>query len=129
MSSTLGAVSLGAKFIVWNEGGLPFEPRMVYVNELRTLANGNGSAFSYWLRYGKRKHGAQLIAVLSFDWPTIADKHYTHLVFQAVENRLSAIKADIGFDSTIIDPYGRIRSLSTISQLKRAIRVANVLLS
>ncbi len=52
--------------------------------------------------------GAQLIAVPSFDWRNIASKHYTHLVFRAVENRIALVKADIGFDSALIDPYGRI---------------------
>jgi apolipoprotein N-acyltransferase len=52
--------------------------------------------------------GAQVIAVPSFDWPEVASVHYTHMVFRAVENRVSMIKADVGFDSAIVDPYGRI---------------------
>ncbi|MBC7261633.1 MAG: carbon-nitrogen hydrolase family protein, partial [Chloroflexi bacterium] len=55
------------------------------------------------------RNGAQLILVPSHDWPQIATKHYTHLVFRAVENRVSLAKADnSGNDSVIIDPYGRI---------------------
>ena len=55
------------------------------------------------------RNGAQLILVPSHDWPEIATKHYTHLVFRAVENRISLVKADSGGnDSAIIDPYGRI---------------------
>ncbi|MDI6843446.1 MAG: nitrilase-related carbon-nitrogen hydrolase [Anaerosomatales bacterium] len=55
------------------------------------------------------RNGAQLILVPSHDWPQIAAKHYTHLVFRAVENRVSLVKADSGGnDSAIIDPYGRI---------------------
>ncbi|MFN4293788.1 MAG: nitrilase-related carbon-nitrogen hydrolase [Thermoflexales bacterium] len=55
------------------------------------------------------RNGAQLILVPSHDWPEIAAKHYTHLVFRAVENRVSLAKADnSGNDSVIIDPYGRI---------------------
>ncbi|MFO3798014.1 MAG: nitrilase-related carbon-nitrogen hydrolase, partial [Anaerolineales bacterium] len=55
------------------------------------------------------RNGAQLILVPSHDWPQIAAKHYTHLVFRAVENRVSLVKADnSGNDSAIIDPYGRI---------------------
>ncbi len=55
------------------------------------------------------RNGAQLILVPSHDWPQIATKHYTHLVFRAVENRVSLVKADnSGNDSVIIDPYGRI---------------------
>ncbi|RME64250.1 MAG: carbon-nitrogen hydrolase family protein, partial [Caldilineae bacterium] len=55
------------------------------------------------------RNGAQLILVPSHDWPQIAMKHYTHLVFRAVENRVSLVKADnSGNDSVIVDPYGRI---------------------
>lgn len=55
------------------------------------------------------RNGAQLILVPSHDWPQIATKHYTHLVFRAIENRVSLVKADnSGNDSVIIDPYGRI---------------------
>ncbi len=54
-------------------------------------------------------NGAQLILVPSHDWPAIAKTHYTHLVFRAIENRVSMVKADnSGNDSVIIDPYGRI---------------------
>jgi apolipoprotein N-acyltransferase len=35
------------------------------------------------------RNGAQLILVPSHDWPAIATKHYTHLVFRAIENRVS----------------------------------------
>ncbi len=55
------------------------------------------------------RRGAQLILVPSHDWPAIATRHYTHLVFRAIENRVSVVKADnSGNDSVIIDPYGRI---------------------
>lgn len=54
------------------------------------------------------KKGAQLIAIPSQDGPTYAHTHYTHVVFRAVENRMTMIKADGGFDSAIIDPYGRV---------------------
>lgn len=52
--------------------------------------------------------GANLLAVPSSDNPGIAQKHYSHLVFRAIETRLTMIKADRAFDSAIIDPYGRI---------------------
>lgn len=52
--------------------------------------------------------GAQVIAVPSNDWPSIAHSHYTHVVFRAVENGVAMVKADGGFDSAIIDPKGRI---------------------
>ncbi len=54
------------------------------------------------------KNGAQIIAVPSGDFPGITDKHYAHVVFRAVENRVSMIKVDRSYDSAIIDPYGRI---------------------
>jgi apolipoprotein N-acyltransferase len=52
--------------------------------------------------------GALLVAAPSADVPAIAETHYTHLVFRAIENRVSMAKADNEFDSAIIDPYGRI---------------------
>ncbi|MGN6474833.1 MAG: apolipoprotein N-acyltransferase [Mycobacteriales bacterium] len=54
------------------------------------------------------KLGAQIISVSSNDVQGIADKHYTHLVFRAIETRMSAVKADSTYDSAAIDPYGRI---------------------
>lgn len=55
--------------------------------------------------------GARIVAVPSADVPAIAPKHYTHLVFRAIENRLAMIKADNTFNSAIIDPSGRIVAL------------------
>jgi apolipoprotein N-acyltransferase len=53
--------------------------------------------------------GAQVIAAPSLDAPAIATRHYAHLVFQAIENRVSLIKSDSsGSDSAIIDLYRRI---------------------
>ncbi len=72
--------------------------------------------------------GARLIAVPSLDWPAIAAKHYTHLVFRAVENRVAAVKADIAFDSAIIGPYGRILQRSVTPEGRREILVADVAL-
>ncbi len=51
---------------------------------------------------------AQLVGVPSWDWPEIAHKHYTHLVFRAVENRMAMVKADTAYDSAVIDPFGNI---------------------
>lgn len=70
--------------------------------------------------------GAQLVAVPSNDWSTIADKHYTHLVFRAVENRVAMVKADGGWDSAIIDPYGRIKALASYPQGGEATLVGEV---
>ena len=72
------------------------------------------------------RQGVQLIGVPSNDWSSIADKHFTHVVFRAVENRVSMVKADGGFDSAIIDPYGRILSLAAYPQGGEATLVADV---
>ncbi|HOT90840.1 MAG TPA: nitrilase-related carbon-nitrogen hydrolase [Anaerolineae bacterium] len=69
------------------------------------------------------RQGAQLIAVPSNDWSAITYKHYTHLVFRAVENRVTMVKADGSFDSAVIDPYGRILALATIPEGGAAILV------
>ena len=70
--------------------------------------------------------GAQLIGVPSNDWGSIADKHYTHVVFRAIENRLAMVKADGGFDSAIIDPFGRIHALAAYPEGGEATLVADV---
>ncbi len=54
------------------------------------------------------RNGAQIIAVPSWDWPEIAHKHYSHVVFRAIENRVAMIKADMAHDSVIVDPFGNI---------------------
>ncbi len=59
------------------------------------------------------RHGARLIAASSSDVSTLADTHYTHLVFRAIENRVSTIKADNKYDSAVIDPYGRVVAVTT----------------
>lgn len=70
---------------------------------------------------------AEVIAVPSFDWPELAHVHYTHMVFRAVENRVSMIKADVGFDSAIVDPYGRIlKKVVTPTAGVMAVLVADV---
>ena len=70
--------------------------------------------------------GAQLIAVPSFDWEKIAPKHYTHLVFRAVENRVAMVKADVGFDSVIVDSYGRILDRAVTPKPQAIILIAQV---
>ena len=72
------------------------------------------------------RHGAQLLAVPSEDWPGIAEQHYTHLVFRAVENRLAAAKADTAWDSAIIDPNGRIVRSHVSRREQRSVLVATV---
>ncbi len=70
--------------------------------------------------------GVQLVGVPSNDWGSIAEKHYTHVVFRAVENRVAMVKADGGFDSAIIDPYGRIHALAAFPDGGEATLVADV---
>ncbi len=72
------------------------------------------------------RQGAQLIAVPSNDWPAITYKHYTHVVFRAVENRVALVKADSAYDSAVIDPYGRVTALATEPEGGQATLVADV---
>jgi apolipoprotein N-acyltransferase len=71
-------------------------------------------------------NGAQIIAVPSLDWPPIASKHYTHLVFRAIENRVSMVKSDGGYDSAIIDSYGRIIQKTITPESANATLVADI---
>ena len=72
------------------------------------------------------RQGAQLIGVPSNDWGAIADTHFVHVVFRAIENRVAMVKADGGFDSAIIDPYGRIISMVSYPEGGEATVVADV---
>jgi apolipoprotein N-acyltransferase len=74
------------------------------------------------------RRGAQLVAAPSFDWPAIAHKHHTHLVFRAIENRVAMVKADVAFGSTIVDPYGRILARAVTPGAEQRILVADVAL-
>jgi apolipoprotein N-acyltransferase len=69
---------------------------------------------------------AQVVAVPSHDWGAIAGTHYTHLVFRAVENRLSMVKADAAWDSVAVDPYGRILTRAVHPDGGRALLVTDV---
>ena len=176
LAQTHAAAEQGARLVVWNEGGLRFDPQQEHTEELRTLARETNTfiVMGYLIDeadgktrnattvlapdgeflgvYGKdhpgtfagdvndfqgdfpvydteigtlatiicydldytdtarimTRGGAQLIAAPSSDVPAIAVTHYTHLVFRAIENRVSMVKADSRFDSAIIDPWGRI---------------------
>ncbi len=72
------------------------------------------------------RQGAQLIAVPSNDWTGITYRHYTHVVFRAVENRTAMVKADGGYDSAVVDPYGRVLALATHPAGGEATLVADV---
>ena len=71
--------------------------------------------------------GARLVATPSADVPSIGEVHFTHMVFRAIENRVSMVKADNEFDSVILDPYGRVlRKVSTSTGGVQATLVAAV---
>ena len=53
-------------------------------------------------------------------------KHYTHAVFRAIENRVAIVKADVGFDSVIVDSLGRIVAREVQPVIRQAILVADV---
>jgi apolipoprotein N-acyltransferase len=176
VEQTREAAAQGARLVVWNEGGLTFDPQRDHVAELRALAEETDAFLVMGYRveeadgrtrnattvlapdgrflgvYGKdhpgtfagdvndfqgdfpvydtelgelatiicydldytdtarimTRGGARLIAAPSSDVPSIAVTHYTHLVFRAIENRVSMVKADSRFDSAVIDPWGRI---------------------
>ncbi len=72
------------------------------------------------------RNGAGIIAVPSMDPPEMAHKHYTHIIFRAVENRVSMVKADGGYDSVIVDPYGRILARSVTVEPTQTTVVADV---
>jgi len=71
-------------------------------------------------------NGAQVIAVPSSDWPAIASKHYSHVVFRALENRVAMVKADVGYDSAIIDPTGRILARAVSTHMQPATLIADL---
>lgn len=70
--------------------------------------------------------GAQLIGVPSNDWGEIAESHYTHVVFRAIENRVAMVKADGGYDSVIVDSFGEIKALAAYPEGGGATLVADV---
>lgn len=71
-------------------------------------------------------NGAQVIFAPSGDWPQIAEKHYIHSVFRAVENGVSVVKAEWAYDSVVVDPFGRIISKIVSNSPKEAVIVRDV---
>jgi apolipoprotein N-acyltransferase len=71
-------------------------------------------------------NGAQIIAVGSNDWSSLGRTQYTNLVMRAVENRVALVKADSMYDSSVIDPTGRIVSLAVSSAPLDTILLATV---
>ena len=74
------------------------------------------------------RNGAQIIGVPSWDWPSVAHKHYSHVVFRAVENRAAMVKADTAYDSAVIDPYGNIVQKHVSSEPEAVVVVGSVAL-
>lgn len=72
------------------------------------------------------RNGVQVLAVPSQDWAAIARLHTTHLVFRAIENRVSMVKADGSFDSVVVDPYGRVLAEAIRPEGGEATLVADV---
>lgn len=97
----------------------------------RTPFGGLGSIICYDLDFTDSarevaKRGANVLAVSSNDVPGITEKHYAHLVFRSIETRLPTVKADGQFDSSVIDPYGRILDRHLSKQGSRATLVSDV---
>lgn len=53
------------------------------------------------------RNGAQILAIPSSDWGSIAQLRWQSLVFRAVENRVPLVKAETGYDSAIVAADGR----------------------
>ncbi len=69
-----------------------------------TAAGRLGAIICYDLDFADTaRNGAQIVAVPSLDFPAIAARHYAHLVFRAVENRVAMIESDGGYDSAIVE--------------------------
>lgn len=97
----------------------------------RTPFGGLGSIICYDLDFTDSarevaKRGANVLAVSSNDVPGITEKHYAHLVFRSIETRLPTVKADGQFDSSVIDPYGRIIDRHLSKQGSRATLVDDI---
>ena len=97
----------------------------------RTPFGGLGSIICYDLDFTDSarevaKRGANVLAVSSNDVPGITEKHYAHLVFRSTETRLPTVKADGQFDSSLIDPYGRILDRHLSAQGSRATLIDDI---
>ena len=117
--------------VAWSgETSVTRGPYAAYRTDLATLGMMNCYDLDFTDTARRMKHaGAQLIAVPSFDWPAIADKHYTHLIFRAVENRVAAVKADVAFDSfdsAVIGPDGRILARAVTPEGAQEVLVTEV---
>lgn len=71
--------------------------------------------------------GANLIAVPSSDWQSVASKHYTHAVFRAAENGVAIVKADSWYSSCVVSWNGRIEAKAVSRFRHQELLVADVL--
>jgi len=99
----------------------------VYETPLGTIA----TVICYDLNYTDvtrkmAQQGAQIIAAPSSDWAGIAEKQNVHIVFRAIETRTSIVNAEKGFDSVIVDPYGRILEETISLEPTQAVLVQDV---
>ena len=69
--------------------------------------------------------GAHLVLNPSEDWAA-ARGHFAASVFRAIENRVSVAKCDWGWDSVIIDPFGKVQASFTSKDDHRQVLTANV---
>jgi apolipoprotein N-acyltransferase len=72
------------------------------------------------------RQGAQLIANPSLFGSPIAQLPYTQSIFRAIENRTAFVLADVGFNSAIVDPYGRLLQLAITPAGARTTLIADV---
>ena len=74
------------------------------------------------------RNGAQILAIPSSDWGSIAQLRWQSLVFRAVENRVPLVKAETGYDSAIVAADGRPLELVgfTETQGREAVLVQDV---
>ncbi len=62
--------------------------------------------------------GANLIAVPSSDWQSVASKHYTRAVLRAAENGVAIVKADSWYSSCAVSRNCRFEA-KTVSRFRR----------
>jgi apolipoprotein N-acyltransferase len=75
-------------------------------------------------QYGRQ--GVQLIANPSLFGSPLAKLTYTQIIFRAIENHTAIVMADAGFNSAIVDSYGRVIRLSITPDGEQAALVADI---
>jgi apolipoprotein N-acyltransferase len=72
------------------------------------------------------RQGAQVFIVPSLFGSTLTGYTHPHLVFQAVENRVTAVMSDIAFNPAIVDSNGHVIKLSMSPEGREEILVADI---